>query len=208
MSGNDPARADHALDRTKDRFTVLAAGCVQRRMHVLARVDQRRSARLLEQPVCLLVAEFERLLHGRHFLLLGSSNAIQSSASSASPSSAARKSSSRPESPSSKTKTVSISPCSGPRCVSLSSPPVTAALESRQPQAAAAAEPATHATFTDPNASTLRVRNESTSRKVPHPEGPTRAKPRRWSSTRNGFRRLVVNPHGDEPEVSLTNRRS
>ena len=54
---------------TEDRFTTLAAGRVQRHMQVLACVHQRRLARLLEQSVCLLVAEFERLLHRRHFLL-------------------------------------------------------------------------------------------------------------------------------------------
>ena len=69
MSGDDPARAEHALDGTEDRFTILAAGRVQRHMQMLACVNQRRAARLLEQSVCLLVAEFERLLHGRHFLL-------------------------------------------------------------------------------------------------------------------------------------------
>ena len=69
MSGDDPVRAEHAFDGTEDRFTALAAGRIQRHVQVLARVRQRRAARLLEQSVCLLVAELERLLQGRHFLL-------------------------------------------------------------------------------------------------------------------------------------------
>ncbi len=38
-------------------------------MHTLACVHQRRLARRFEQSVCLLVAEFESLLHRRHLLL-------------------------------------------------------------------------------------------------------------------------------------------
>ena len=69
MSCHDPVRAEHAFDGTQDRFTPLAAGHVQRHMQMLACVHQRRAARLLEKSLCLLVAEFERLLHGRNLLL-------------------------------------------------------------------------------------------------------------------------------------------
>ena len=69
MSRDDPVRAEHAFDGTEDRFAFLAAGHVQRHMHVLACVHQRSAARLLDQPVCLLVAELEHLLHSRDFLL-------------------------------------------------------------------------------------------------------------------------------------------
>jgi hypothetical protein len=69
LSGDDPVPAEHAFDGNKVRFSPLAAGRVQGHVQTLARVRQRRAARRLEQPVCVLVAELERLLQGRHLLL-------------------------------------------------------------------------------------------------------------------------------------------
>ena len=70
MSCHDPVGAEHAFDGAEDRFTPLAAGDVQRHVQVLACVHQGGATRLLEQSLCLLVAELERLLHGRDLVLV------------------------------------------------------------------------------------------------------------------------------------------
>ena len=69
MSGDDPVPSERAFEGSEDGLTVLEAGGVQRHVHTLARVRKRRSAGLLEQPLCVLVVEFERLLQSRHLLL-------------------------------------------------------------------------------------------------------------------------------------------
>ena len=69
VSCHDPVGAEHALDGTEDGLAPLAAGHIQRHMHVLARVHQGSAGRLLEQSACLLVAELQHLLHGRDLLL-------------------------------------------------------------------------------------------------------------------------------------------
>ena len=62
MSGDDPVRAERAFDGSKDRFTFVDVGRVQRHVHTLACVRQRGAAGLLEQPLRGFVAELERLL--------------------------------------------------------------------------------------------------------------------------------------------------
>ena len=69
MSGDDPVRAERAFDGSKDRFTLVDVGRVQRHVHTLACVRQRGAAGLLEQPPRGFVAELERLLQSRHLLL-------------------------------------------------------------------------------------------------------------------------------------------
>ena len=69
MSGDDPVPAERAFEGSEDGLTLLDAGRVQRHVHTLARVRQRRAAGLLEQPLRVLVAELERLLQSRHLLL-------------------------------------------------------------------------------------------------------------------------------------------
>jgi hypothetical protein len=69
MSGDDPVPSERALDGSEDGLTVLDAGRVQRHVHTLARVRQRRAAGLFEEPLRVRVAELERLLHSRHLVL-------------------------------------------------------------------------------------------------------------------------------------------
>ena len=69
MRGDDPVRAERTFKGSEDGLTVVDAGGVQRHMHPLARVHERRSAGLLEQPLCILLVEVQRFLQSRHLAL-------------------------------------------------------------------------------------------------------------------------------------------
>jgi hypothetical protein len=69
LSGDDPVRAEHAFEGSEGGLPVLDAGGVERHVHPLARVHKRRSPGLLEQSLCVLGVELERLLQSRHLVL-------------------------------------------------------------------------------------------------------------------------------------------